>query len=115
MDQVGLARMVIAHLEIRPSGIRPRVSKPTPPSPPRSLRSLAGGFQEIWNAPCGISVLRAMQGYFCEMKWDVAISQNKDDFMWLKFKLLKMMAVTELTWQLMNVHGCYGEYVATFQ
>ena len=24
--------------------------------PPRSLRSLAGGFQEIWNAPCGISV-----------------------------------------------------------
>ena len=28
MDQVGLARMVIAHLEIRPSGIRPNVSKP---------------------------------------------------------------------------------------
>ena len=28
MDQVGLARMVIAHLEIRPSGIRPSVSKP---------------------------------------------------------------------------------------
>ena len=28
MDQKGLARMVIAHLEIRPSGIRPSVSKP---------------------------------------------------------------------------------------
>ena len=26
-----------------------------PPPPPLSLRSLAGGFQEIWNAPCGIS------------------------------------------------------------
>ena len=28
MDQVGLARMVIAYLEIRQSGIRPSVSKP---------------------------------------------------------------------------------------
>ena len=35
MDQVGLARMVIAHLEIRPSGIRPSVSKPN--------RSMGGG------------------------------------------------------------------------
>ena len=26
-----------------------------PPPPPRLLRSLAGGMQEIWNAPCGIS------------------------------------------------------------
>ena len=39
------------HIEKQKSSIPP----PTP-SPPRSLRSLAGGFQEIWNAPCGISV-----------------------------------------------------------
>ena len=49
MDQVGLARMVIAHLEIRPSGIRPSVSKPVHPggggghSPLKWVGGAAGG------------------------------------------------------------------------
>ena len=39
----------------RGRGDTPLPNPPPPPPPPRALCSLAGGFQEIWNAPCGIS------------------------------------------------------------
>ena len=44
-----------------------KLHPPPTPSPPLSFPSLAGGFQEIWNAPCGISG-SGSQYIFC---WNV--------------------------------------------